>query len=155
MQFTLYTDKTVKQCLTAISERMQDKETKARPAIDGWIDKSGSFTLTTTRIVKYKFVRTTRLRGVIEREGGVTIVSGSVPNGASTKQWAMILGAVSLIALTVVANGEGLLGLIVFLVGVASYIPLTGDYHSSDYLVKELKRTLKAKDTPPKDFSAE
>jgi hypothetical protein len=150
LRFTLYTDKSVRQCLSAINDRMQEKETKSRPAMDGWIEKSGEFAITTTCPVAFKFARTTKLRAHAKRENGITIVQGVVPNGASRQQQTVIFGVLGLVALVVIANGDAMLGLMALLLGFALYIPLTGDYHNSEILYKDLKRILKAKETPPK-----
>lgn len=45
MRFELYTDKTLPQCIAALQERMQVKGTPTRPAIKGWTEKDGRFSL--------------------------------------------------------------------------------------------------------------
>jgi len=150
MRFVLYTDKSVKQCLTAITGRMQDKATKSRPEMDGWVDKNGKFAVSISSPVVYRFQRRTRLSGQIKREKGITTIEGFVPNGASREKQAIIFGALLVITLMVIANGDALLGIFAVIFGLALYIPLTGDFNNSEVLYKDIKRVLSAKEKPPK-----
>ena len=83
MRVELYTDKTVAQALTALNERMQAPGSPSRPALDGWVEKSGQFSLGMTCEVSSRFTRTTYLRGKLEREGSYTAIRGQVSSGAA------------------------------------------------------------------------
>jgi hypothetical protein len=150
LQFIYYTDKTVAQCLSALNERMHVKGTSSRPAIDGWVEKSGSFSLAVTGTVKGRFRRTTSLHGKMERQGSYTTIRAHVNAGATRENLIVIYGALALVALALVATGNVLMALVVPLVGTALYVPLTGDNENSDFLLNELRKTLGAKATPPK-----
>lgn len=154
MQVVLYTDKTVAQSLTALNARMQAKGTSTRPALDGWVEKSGAFSLGVTSLVAGRFNRTTYLRGKLEREGGLTVIKGQVPRGATRENMIVIFAVVAIMALMLVAMGSTWMGLIVLPIGAAFYIPLSGDYFNSELLIGELQKTLKAKETPPKASGA-
>ena len=149
MQFDLYTDKTVSQALNAVHERLQAKPTKSRPEFDGWIQKDGHFTMSTTIPVARIFSRTTRLHGRLERVGNATTVHVRVAVGMTQEGQAILFGAILVLAALVLLNGNAVLGLLIAIVGLAAYIPLKGDYHNSEVLVKDLRRILKAKETPP------
>ena len=150
MQFVLYTDKTVPQCLTAINERMHVKESSTRPALDGWVEKGGAFSISLSAPVIGRFARRTALKAKVERENGVTVIQGSVPGGVSRNGQIVIFIALALVALTIIGGGNLLIGLL--LVGLAAilYIPMQGDYMNSTVLLDEVQKTLKAKPTPPK-----
>lgn len=149
MRFTLYTELTVKQCLTAITERMEARETATRPAMDGWIEKGGRFSISITQPVILKFRRTTRLRATAERERGVTTIKGFVPGGGTPQQAALIFGITIVIGIFIITNSDALLGVVAVVIGAAVYIPLVGDRNNSEYLMKELQKITKAKDKPP------
>lgn len=151
MHFELYTEKTVKQCMTAINERLQEKEGRSRMNLDGWIEKGGRFSLAVTTPVILRFIRTTRLRAMAERDGNITVVRGYVPSGADQRQIRIIFIALLAVAVLLLLNSEAILGLFVVGIGAALYIPLHGDYENSSALLKELRRILSAKDTPPKN----
>jgi len=136
--------------MSAINERMQAKETASRPAMGGWIEKGGKFSLTVTSQVGWRFKRTTRLTGYAERESGVTVVHVSVSTGVSRNQFYLILAALLAMAVLVAANGSFILGLLIAGFAIILYIPLTGDYNNSELLLKDLRRILSAKDRPPK-----
>lgn len=150
MRFTLYTEKTVPQCLSSINGRLQAKETATRPALDGWIDRSGEFSLKVTRPVIGKFQRTTRLKGHIERATGVTVIHGIVPGGSSRRERVIGLGALVVMGLLIALAGRPLLALLLVPVGFWLYIPMAGDYENGPLLLNEVQRALKAKTTPPK-----
>lgn len=150
MQFVLYTEKTVSQALSALNERMHAKETSTRPAIDGWVEKNGAFSLGVTTRVAGRFTRTTYMRGKLERQSGITVVKGTVSSGATRESKAFIFIACALVAAGLILSGNVLMGLIVVPFALALYIPLTGDHTNSEILMNELQRALKAKVTPPK-----
>lgn len=149
MRFELYTELTVKQCMTALTERMEAKETATRPAIDGWIEKGGRFSLATTTPVLSKFKRTTRLQATAERDSGVTVIQGYVSNGGTPQQAAIVFVATIILAIFIISAGEALLGFLAVILGGALYIPMIGDRNNSAYLLKELQKATKAKDKPP------
>ncbi|HLU09938.1 MAG TPA: hypothetical protein VK003_09750 [Oceanobacillus sp.] len=150
MRFTLYTDKPVSQCMSAITERLHVKGTSTRPGIDGWVDKKGIFSMGVSSPVIGKLHRKTYLRAKIERENGVTIIKGDVPTGASPQGQLVVFGALALVALVLIVSGSMLLGLIIIPFAAILYIPMKGDYHNSEFLLNEVQKTLKAKPTPPK-----
>lgn len=149
MQFTLYTELSVRQCTTNLTERMEQRGTKARPEIDGWIEKGGRFSLSTTSQVIAKFSRTTRLRASATREGNYTIIRGYVSTGIPRERILLVMGALLLVAIILYLNGNGMLGIAAGILSVMMYVPLVGDYNNREYLLKELKKTLQAKETPP------
>ena len=150
MRFTLYTEKTVPQCLSAINSRLQAKGTATRPDLDGWIDRSGEFSLGVTQPVIGKFQRTTRLKGRLERQSGYTVVTGTVPGGSNPRERWVGIGALVVMGLLVALAGKPLIALLLFPVGFWMYIPMVGDYANGPLLLTELQRALKAKATPPK-----
>src|SRR5450432_3119094 len=66
VRFVLYSEKTVAQCLTAINARMHVKESSSRPALDGWVEKSGAFSISMSLKVIGKFSRRTVLKARVE-----------------------------------------------------------------------------------------
>ncbi|MCU0513266.1 MAG: hypothetical protein MUE40_11935 [Anaerolineae bacterium] len=149
MKFELYTAKNIKQCVSALNERLQQPESRSRPALVGQADKSGTFALALSSQVAGGFRRTTRLRGHLERDGSVTIVRGSVSEGIPRERVRLVLVAVAAVAFIIILNGQTLLGIFAALIGAGMYIPLVGDHDNSARLLKELRRTLDAKDRPP------
>ncbi|TVR20754.1 MAG: hypothetical protein EA396_09765 [Anaerolineaceae bacterium] len=150
MQFTLYSQKTTRQCVKDLTERLQARGTKANPALGGWVNKDGGFSLTLTAPVLGRFNRTTRLRGRLWRETGVTVIEGYVPDGISPF-WMRVLGASLIVGSLLLAVSYGvLIGLVMVLFGLLAYIPLRGDYLNSDQLLVAIERTLKADPKPPK-----
>ncbi|HYO87066.1 MAG TPA: hypothetical protein VER79_00370 [Candidatus Limnocylindrales bacterium] len=150
MRFTLYTEKTVPQSLSALNARLQAKETASRPELDGWIERGGDFSLQVTIPVLGKLARTTRLNGHIERQPGITVVRGNVPGGSGPRERVVALGALAGMGLLIAVAGSPLLTLLLVPVGLMLYIPMAGDYVHGPLLVSEVQRTLKAKATPPK-----
>lgn len=149
MQFVLYTEQTVAQALTALNARMQAKPSSTRPALDGWVEKNGAFSLGVTSLVAGRFNRTTYMRGKLERESGVTVIKAQVSRGATRENMIVIFAVIALVAVMLVAMGSTWMGLLLLPIGAALYIPLAGDAFNSEVLVGELQKTLKAKDTPP------
>jgi hypothetical protein len=129
---------------------MQAKGSASRTALDGWIEKNGTFSVSMTAPVIGKFSRTTRLSGKIERQSGITIAQCDVPNGAPPRGRLWIFIALGLIAFVLIGAGSPLIGITILPLGALIYIPLAGDYHNSAILITEVQRALKAKTTPPK-----
>ena len=150
MRFELYTDKTVKQCLSAVNDRLQAKSTSRRPDLDGWIEKGGRFSLAVSTRVARRFKRKTRLHASVEREDGTTVIRGAVPSGVDKQGQAVIFGALLVIGLLILSGGDAMLAIFAVGIGAALYVPLRGDLENSEVLMKELKKTLKAKENPPK-----
>ncbi len=153
MRFVLYSEKTVAQCLTAINARMQAKGTSTRPALDGWVEKGGAFALAVSTTVIGKFARRTTLKAKIERQSGVTIIRGSVPNGSTKQGQLVVFGGLTLVAATMIANGNVLFALLMLPFAAYLYIPMRGDLLNSEILIDEVQKTLKAKPKPPKKLS--
>lgn len=150
MRFTWYTEKTVTECIRAINERSGLKATANRPSLEAQAEKGGNFTLAASSKVFGRFLRTTYLSGTLTREGGVTIVKGMVSQGMSKENQWMMMGVLAIIGLLLLFNGDLILGILAVILGAALYIPLRGDHENSEFLLKELRLALKAKDTPPK-----
>lgn len=154
MRFTYYTEKTPSQAITAINARMQVKESAARVGLDGWVEKNGAFALSVSSKVIGRFHRRTVLRGKIERESGMTVVRGDVPNGVDKQGQMIIFVALALVAVLIITSGNVAPALIILPLGAYLYIPMTGDRVNSAVLLSELQKTLKARHTPPKKESA-
>lgn len=150
MRVELYTDKTVPQCMAALQERMQVKGTPSRPAIEGWTTKEGRFSITTSSPVIGNFKRTTKLRAKAEKDKGFTKITGFVPDGLDRRTQIILFGVTVVVCVLVALIGLLFLGIVIALAALAFYVPLMGDYNNSDYLMKELKKTLNAKTSPPK-----
>jgi len=90
----------------------------------------------------------THLYGKIEREGGVTVIRGSVSQGVARNGLILIYGAIALTALLLLSGGNLIVAVLVVLIGAALYVPLTGDQHNSAILMREIRSLLKAKDKP-------
>ncbi len=153
VRFVLYSEKTVAQCMTAINARMQAKGTSTRPALDGWVEKGGAFSLGISTPVIGKFARRTTLNAKVERQSGVTIIRGSVPNGSSKEGQLVVFGGLALVAATMIANGNALFALLMIPFAAYLYIPMRGDLLNSEILIDEVQKTLKAKPKPPKKLS--
>ncbi len=153
MRFVLYSEKTAAQCLTAINARMHVKETSTRPALDGWVEKSGAFSIGVSTTVIGKFTRRTYLKAKVERQSGVTIIRGSVPNGVSKEGQLVVFGALALVTLGIMGSGNALFALLMIPFAAYLYIPMRGDLLNSEILIDEVQKTLKAKVKPPKKTS--
>ena len=151
MRFVLFTDKTVKQCTSAINERLQASGTKSRPEMDGWIEKGGKFSMAVTSSVARRFSRTTRLSGKAEKEGHSTVIRGQVSGGVSPQGMRTLFAALVIVAVLLFASGNQMIGLLAIIVGAFAYMPLRGDYLNSEILLIEVERTLKASPNPPKN----
>ncbi len=145
MQFVYYSEKTVSQCMLALNERLHQKSGK----LDGWVEKSGSFSLSVSTTVLRRFNRSTRLHGHVVKENGVTVVRGYVSDGADPKNRYTIYGILVLVGVLLALAGYLLIGLIVIAIILPLNIPLEGDYINSGTLTSEVQRTLKAKASLP------
>jgi hypothetical protein len=146
MRFEFYTDKTVAQAMAALNDRLHAKGSP----LDGWVEKNGHFSLTTTSRVYGRLERRTRLDGKVERSSGVTVIRGSVPTGLPREKLPIFFAALGIAALALLLSGRLLVGVLVVPAAAAMYIPLVGDDLNSGMLVNEVQRTLKAKTTAPK-----
>jgi hypothetical protein len=154
VHFELYASKTIKQCLADINARFQEKESKARPGISGYTEKTGEFHLyTATTVLGLR--RNTHLRGTMEKVKDVTILRGYVSSGVQKEQAYVIMGAMMLTALAMLLLGQAIFSIVIMIIAVAGYVPLVGDYHNSQYLIKELRRITGAKDKPPASLQQE
>ena len=151
MRFRLYTEMTVRQCMTAVIERMEQAPTKTRPELSGHIEKDGKFVLLVTSQIANGFNRTTRMYGAAEREGEITVIEGYVSGGVGRNRIGIVIAAVVFVGLIMFTNGNALLGVATVFLGFALYIPLVGDYNNSEILLKELKKATKAKDKAPNE----
>jgi hypothetical protein len=150
VRFVLYTDKSIPQSISAINQRLHQPKTRSTPAIDGWTEKNGRFSMALTTPVIAQFTRTTRLHGQLKRENGQTVILGNVPDGAGPQGQIMVLIGIALVALFVLLQQQAVLALVVALAGGVLYIPMRGDYDNSDRLLLEVERALKASPKPPK-----
>ncbi|MCS6836002.1 MAG: hypothetical protein NZ750_08300 [Anaerolineae bacterium] len=153
MKHTLYTQKSIKECLSLIQERLEEKETKSRPALGGWTEKDGRFCLSLASLV-LGFPRTTQLIASLAREGGVTVIEIGVNEGLDPKRARIVIYAFCAIALLIFLNGAGLLALLSLVLAFMAYVWLVGDHRNSAALLKEVKRLLNAKDRPIFDSAA-
>lgn len=131
-----------------ITERMEEKESRARLPMDGWIEKGGEFSIGVRSKVLF-INRTTRMKGTFVRESSYTALRGYVSEGVPPAQIGVVMVALVLIVGAMLINGQALLAIAVGLIAAAAYVPLVGDHHNSVYLIKELKRILGAKEKPP------
>jgi hypothetical protein len=150
MRYRLYTEKTIAQSMSAINERLHQKGTATRVALDGWVEKGGTFSISMTAPVARQFSRTTRLSGRMERSSGVTIVEGSVPGGVDARGRVLVYAALAVAALAIFASGSPAAALLFLPLGAALYLPMKGDHDHSAVLIAELQKTLRARATPPK-----
>lgn len=150
MQFELFTDQTVSQCMKAINERLQAKPTKRRPAIEGWIEKKGRFSMSVTTNVIGRFKRKTRLNAAASRERGTTVIRGYVSDGVSPKWQRVIYAMLFVVCVLMVVAGQIALAVASLVLGAAMFIPMMGDYKNSDLLLIELEKATKSSPYPPK-----
>ena len=152
MKVELYTSKTLKECVSALNERLNDdKQKPSAKALLGSVDKAGNFSLSHSSQV-LGFRRSTQMLGTLERESGMTVLRGRVHEGMPPKQVRVIIYAVLLIALLMFLNGNGLLAFAFSGAALLAYVWMIGDHHNSALLLKELKRVLNAKDKPVNDL---
>lgn len=150
MQFVLYSDMTIAQCMSALNERMHAKGTKSRPELNGWTEKKGSFSLSVSSKVLGRFNRRTRLNGHAARDKGITVIRGSVSDGVNPGALRLLGIALAVLVVMMFFIGEPMIGLLAVIFGVIAYVPLRGDYVNSDLLLIEVERTLRANPKPPK-----
>jgi hypothetical protein len=150
VRFVLYTDKSIAHSTSALNERLRQPKTRSSPALDGWVEKNGRFSLALTTPVVGQFTRTTRLHGQLKRENGQTVILGNVPDGAGPQGQIVVLIGIALVALFVLLQQQAVLAIVVALAGGVLYIPMRGDYDNSDRLLLEVERALKASPKPPK-----
>jgi hypothetical protein len=146
----MYTDKTVPQAMSAINARLHTPGSRGRPQLDGWVEKSGRFALTVTTQVRWRFRRRTTLSARAERRDGLTVIEGNVPGGASREGQAVVFGALALVAVLGMIQGNAILAIVALAAGVVFFVLLEGDYANSEILLSELQKTLKAQLTPPR-----
>lgn len=150
MRFVLYTDLTVSQCMKTLNERIDVKPTKTRPEIKGWTKKDGQFALSVTLPVLLRIKRTTRMSGTTTRESGNTVIRGYVSDGVSPRWQRVIFIVLIVMCLAMMVAQQFFLAVASLTIGVATYIPMMGDYRNSDVLLIEVERLLKASPKAPK-----
>jgi hypothetical protein len=149
MHFELYTTKNIKQCMSALNERLAAaKDRPGKNPLAGSTTKEGQFWLTLEGKVG-GFTRRTQLRGTIEKTATYFTIRGYVPDGVPPLKMRLGVLALVIVGMVILMNGNVLLGLFTSIIGGLIYVPLVGDYHHSALLLKDLKRTLDAKDKPP------
>jgi hypothetical protein len=147
----MYTDSSVAQAMKAVNDRLHVAGTRSRPQIDGWVEKNGSFAMSVKTTVYGRFQRKTLLRARAERQGGTTVVSGSVPGGLPRNRQIVIFVMMLVLGLVLLSQGSAILCIIVIAAGAALAIPLQGDYDNSEILLTELQKALKARFAPPRN----
>lgn len=153
MHFQLYSPKTIRQINAELTARFQERSTRSRPAVQGFVEKGGHFQMK-TQITLLGITRTTQLRGTMERVKDTTILRGYVSEGLQPRKVYLVMAALAAVGLLLAVQGQVVLGLIVFGLSLIAYVPLVGDYRNSQYLLKELKRLSAAKDKPPATLAA-
>lgn len=152
MRFVYYTDKTVAQSMAAITERLHARSSKG--AIDGWADKDGRFSMSLTAPVVGRLTRHTVLTGRIEREGGITVIRGSVPSGVAPSERRIAYALLAVGAAFSIASGNILFTALLIPASALLYLSMHGDYENHQQLVGDVKRILKATEKPPKSLAA-
>lgn len=141
----MYTEKSVAQSMKAINDRLHLSPTKTRLQLDGWVEKNGHFAMSVRTEIRWGVTRKTVLNGIAEKDGKITVIRGRVPDGASREGQALIFGAMVLLSLVMLSQGNGILAIVVLLAGLGLFVPLRGDYNNSEVLLTELQKTLQAK----------
>lgn len=131
--------------MLALNERLHQKSGK----LNGWVEKNGHFSLSVSATVLRQFSRTTRLNAHVEKENGITVIRGSVSDGADPRNRYIIFGILVVLGVLLAIAGYLLPGLLAIAVILPLNIPLEGDYVNSQTLVGEVQRTLKARATLP------
>jgi len=151
VKFTLYSEKTPAQCISALNERLQGRGGKYN--LNGWTEKGGKFALSLETPIFSpplpRVRRRTELRGIVEKEGGVTVIRGIVPDGVTPVGRVWVYGALFIAGIFIVLAKQLLVALMLIPLGVALYIPMKGDYVNCELLLNEVQRILKARYTPP------
>jgi hypothetical protein len=150
MRFMLYTERSVAECVKALSERIAQSPTATRPALDGYADKTGRFAVALTTEVFAKFTRKTWLEGTLARESGATVIRGAVPDGAPPKRQRLIAYAIPVVGVFLALNAAWLLAAAAVILMTVVWVTLKGDYENGDRLLLEIERLLKASPRPPK-----
>lgn len=146
MRFTLYTDKTVADCIKSLAERLQ----ATRSPYDGWVEKKGRFSLTLESRVFGPFKRRTRMDGEVVRESGQTIIRGQVAEGAPPAGQLLILFSLLIVGAILLSIGQLALAIVCAVGGLIGYVFARGDWENSDRLLVEIERTMKATPKAPK-----
>lgn len=155
MDFTLFTEKSTAECIKALSERLEAKATRTRPALDGYAEKKGGrFALTLSQPVVGPIQRSTRLEGHIAREHGLTVIRGSVPDGAPPRARWIVVGALLAAAVIALVAAQIIVTAVLIPAALGVYVLLKGDYENGDRLLVEVERALKANPIPPKKYRA-
>jgi hypothetical protein len=147
LKFELFTAKTIKQCTTDLQARFDEKESKSRAPISGYVNKSGEFMLVTETKVLI-LLRVTRMKGTLEKTKDNTIIRGYVSDGVPPSKVGIIMAALGFTAFILFANQQAVFAIIIAITMLFAYITLIGDHTNSTYLIKELKRITGAKDKP-------
>lgn len=150
MRFTLYSEKPVAECVKALVERLGQSATSTRPKLEGYADKSGKFALGLSSNVFGGFARKTWIEGVMSKETGVTVIRGTVPDGATPQRQRYIMIATPVIGLFLAINGALMLAFMAVVLMLIVLVTLRGDYYNGDRLLLEIERLLKATPRPPK-----
>lgn len=149
MRFTLYTDKTIPQCMTVLNERLQ----APRAPVTGWVDKKAarfSLSVTTHLMRGMPLQRVTRLDAECARESGLTVIRGSVSEGVPPRVQPYILWATGIVSVLLLLSTQIAVAVGVLVIGVLLYRMLHADWLNSDKLLLEVERTLKASPKRPK-----
>lgn len=149
MQASLYTEKSLSECVSALKERF-DHKSGGRAPISGWVERDGKFSMSVTTEVIAGFKRSTTLEGKLVKGDGVTTVRADVPDGATAREIAGIYALVGVIAVGLFASGNALIVVAALPLMIYAYVPMRGDHHNSALLLSDLQRVLKAKAKPPK-----
>lgn len=152
MNFVLFTEKSVNECMKDLHERLQ---AKSRYNLDGWFEKNGRFSISVTTNVIGRFPRQTRLTATAAKEDGITVIRGFVPHGLPRERVLLVLGTVFALAVYMFLQGQVIIALGVLVGGGFLGVPLWGDYRNHDVLLAELEKTLKARPNPPKSSAGD
>lgn len=150
MRFTLYSEKPVAECVKALTERLGQSVTATRPKLEGYAEKSGKFALALSSHVPGGFSRKTWLEGTMSKEAGVTVIRGSVPDGATPQRQRYIMIATPAVGLFLAATGALMLAFMAVALMLIVLATLRGDYTNGDRLLLEIERLLKANPKAPK-----
>jgi hypothetical protein len=150
VNFILYSEKPLTECVKALTDRLLQSETPTRPALDGVVHKNGKFKLSIEQVVFRQLKRKTWIEGQMSKDGGMTIIRGQVPEGLAPERQKFVAALIPLAGVLMVMRGELLLALLAM--GLIGYVLLTlrGDYFNSDRLLVELEKNLRASPKLPK-----
>lgn len=153
MNFILYTEKPLTECVKALADRLLQSETPTRPALDGAVHKNGKFKLGIEQVVFRQLKRKTWIEGQMVKEGTMTVIRGQVPEGATPERQKFITILIPIAGLLMVVRGEIFLALLAMALIGYVLITLRGDYFNSDRLLMELEKNLKASPKLPKSVT--